>query len=62
MPREPHDRVAILNVLQKFDDAAMEFQERIIMRSGLGDETYLPKGEAASHLCGCPNVCSQAGV
>lgn len=27
---------------KKFDAAALEFQERIITRSGLGDETYLP--------------------
>lgn len=28
--------------MQCFDEAALEFQERIIARSGLGDQTYLP--------------------
>ncbi len=27
-----------------FGEKAMEFQERIMARSGLGDETYLPPG------------------
>jgi hypothetical protein len=28
--------------MQRFDEAALEFQERITTRSGLGDQTYLP--------------------
>ncbi|KAK7302794.1 hypothetical protein RJT34_13690 [Clitoria ternatea] len=27
-----------------FNDAAIEFQERVLKKSGIGDETYLPKG------------------
>ena len=29
-----------------FSEKAMQFQERIMEKSGLGDETYLPPGEA----------------
>ena len=31
--------------LQRFGPEALEFQEKIIERAGLGDETYLPQGE-----------------
>lgn len=27
-----------------FNDTAIEFQERVLKKSGIGDETYLPKG------------------
>ena len=30
---------------QVFGEKAMTFQERIMEKSGLGDETYLPPGE-----------------
>jgi FAE1/Type III polyketide synthase-like protein len=29
-----------------FSEKAMQFQERIMEKSGLGNETYLPPGEA----------------
>lgn len=29
-----------------FSDKAMQFQERIMEKSGLGDETYLPPGDS----------------
>lgn len=32
-------------VLQMFDERALDFQEKILDRSGLGDDTYLPDGE-----------------
>ena len=28
-----------------FNDQSLEFQEKIMERSGLGDETYLPNGD-----------------
>jgi len=31
--------------VQVFSERAMDFQERIMDKSGLGDETYLPPGE-----------------
>lgn len=34
-----------LVLMQKFTEKSMEFQRKIIERSGLGDETYLPEGE-----------------
>jgi len=36
--------VSFWNV-QVFSERAMDFQERIMDKSGLGDETYLPPGE-----------------
>eukprot|EP00252_Welwitschia_mirabilis_P000654 TRINITY_DN10632_c0_g1_i2.p1 TRINITY_DN10632_c0_g1~~TRINITY_DN10632_c0_g1_i2.p1 ORF type:complete len:531 (+),score=9.86 TRINITY_DN10632_c0_g1_i2:53-1645(+) len=35
----------------KFDEASLEFQRRILERSGLGDETYLPKAVMAPAPC-----------
>jgi 3-ketoacyl-CoA synthase len=37
-----------------FSEKAMQFQERIMEKSGLGDETYLPPGEA--HPCQLRNM------
>lgn len=31
-------------LLQMFNEQSLEFQEKIMQRSGLGDETYLPEG------------------
>jgi hypothetical protein len=31
--------------LQRFDETELEFQEKILLRSGLGDETYVPPCE-----------------
>jgi Fe-S-cluster formation regulator IscX/YfhJ len=39
-----HADLDLMCALQKFDDEALAFQERIIERAGLGDETYLPMG------------------
>ena len=36
--------------LQMFDERALDFQEKILDRSGLGDETYLPDGECRTLL------------
>ena len=36
--------------MQAFTDKSMEFQTKIIERSGLGDETYLPDGKPAANL------------
>ena len=33
--------------LQMFNEQSLEFQEKIMERSGLGDETYLPEGQLA---------------
>lgn len=32
--------------MQKFTEKSMDFQVKIIERSGLGDETYLPEGRS----------------
>jgi 3-ketoacyl-CoA synthase len=32
----------------KFDEESLEFQKRIVMSSGIGDETYIPKSVIAS--------------
>lgn len=32
----------------KFDEGSLEFQKRILMSSGVGDETYIPKAVVAS--------------
>lgn len=32
-------------LLQRFDETELEFQEKILYRSGLGDETYIPPCE-----------------
>ncbi|KAM7274808.1 hypothetical protein ACFE04_016674 [Oxalis oulophora] len=43
----------------EFNDEALEFQRKIAKRSGLGDETYLPRGITATP----PNLCmSEARV
>ena len=34
--------------MQAFTEKSMEFQTKIIERSGLGDETYLPNGMPAA--------------
>ncbi len=34
--------------MQKFTEKSMDFQVKIIERSGLGDETYLPQGGTLS--------------
>lgn len=33
-------------LLQAFTQQSLEFQEKIMERSGLGDETYLPAGKS----------------
>ncbi|KAJ7958434.1 3-ketoacyl-CoA synthase [Quillaja saponaria] len=33
----------------KFDEASLEFQKRMLMSSGIGDETYIPKAVIASN-------------
>ncbi|KAL1291020.1 hypothetical protein HN51_059569 [Arachis hypogaea] len=33
----------------KFDEGSLEFQKRILMSSGIGDETYIPKAVIASN-------------
>ena len=38
-------RLRLPVALQMFDARALDFQEKILDRSGLGDETYLPDGE-----------------
>lgn len=40
--------------MQAFTEKSMEFQTKIIERSGLGDETYLPDGMPAAMLCISP--------
>ena len=37
--------------MQAFTEKSMEFQTKIIERSGLGDETYLPDGRPAALPC-----------
>lgn len=32
--------------MQMFNEQSLEFQEKIMERSGLGDDTYLPHGMA----------------
>lgn len=39
--------------LQMFNEQSLEFQEKIMERSGLGDETYLPEGQLAMLACTC---------
>lgn len=34
--------------MQRFDEEALAFQERMIGRAGLGEETYIPVGAAAA--------------
>jgi hypothetical protein len=36
--------------LQAFTEKSMDFQTKIIERSGLGDETYLPDGARIVHI------------
>ncbi len=43
--------------MQAFTEKSMEFQTKIIERSGLGDETYLPDGTPAALAC-TPLPCS----
>lgn len=43
--------VGMTRNLGVFNDENAEFQERITWRSGLGDETYLPKGILSSPPC-----------
>lgn len=38
---------AELCTVQAFTEKSMDFQVKIIERSGLGDDTYLPEGENA---------------
>ncbi len=42
--------------MQKFTEKSMEFQRKIIERSGLGDETYLPEGEETRNSRGSPTA------
>ena len=42
--------------LQAFDDSSLDFQEKVLMRSGLGEETYLPACETNSQAPG-PATC-----
>jgi hypothetical protein len=37
--------VVVSVVLQRFDETELDFQEKILYRSGLGDETYIPPCE-----------------
>ena len=37
--------------MQAFTEKSMEFQTKIIERSGLGNETYLPDGRLAAGTC-----------
>ena len=37
--------------LQTFNEQSLSFQEKLIARSGLGQETYLPDGEHLAHAC-----------
>lgn len=37
-----------------FNEQSLEFQEKIMQRSGLGDETYLPEG---TYLCALLDAC-----
>ena len=37
-------------LLQAFTEKSMDFQTKIIERSGLGDETYLPDGARLAHI------------
>ena len=39
------------NRMQAFTEKSMEFQTKIIERSGLGDETYLPDGMPTALIC-----------
>ena len=39
--RSPHSAA----LLQTFNEQSLSFQEKLIARSGLGQETYLPDGE-----------------
>jgi hypothetical protein len=40
------DQTGVLYVvLQRFDETELDFQEKILYRSGLGDETYIPPCE-----------------
>ena len=42
-----HQKNSLISVLlwpQMFNEQSLEFQEKIMQRSGLGDETYLPEG------------------
>ena len=42
--------------MQAFTDKSMDFQTKIIERSGLGDETYLPEGKPSEMLLPTPNL------
>lgn len=47
--------------MQCFTDANMDFQQKIIERSGLGDETGLSDGRLVTNLCDAElmqNLCS----
>lgn len=35
-------------LLQRFDETELDFQEKILYRSGLGDETYIPPCECGA--------------
>ena len=43
--------LAALGLAQVFNEQSLEFQDKIIERSGLGDETYLPDGKLLGILC-----------
>ena len=45
------DFISLAKKSGHFDDASLEFQKRILERSVLGDETYLPKAVMGSGLC-----------
>lgn len=45
------DFISLAKKSGNFDDASLEFQKRILERSGMGDETYLPKAVMNPGLC-----------
>jgi hypothetical protein len=48
----PHSKFLQLSEdCKAFTEKSMDFQRKIIERSGLGDETYLPDGALRSTLC-----------
>ena len=49
-------RVSCYHSTQAFTDKSMDFQTKIIERSGLGDETYLPEGKQSEMLLCTPDL------
>ena len=57
----PHSKFLQLSEdCKAFTEKSMEFQRKIIERSGLGDETYLPEGRYVQTLLfpALPSICS----